>query len=537
VPPDAAAPVVERLAERGYNATPEAVTLIATAADPAAALDRAVDGASDAVRLDVTDLPDDISPSQSGYPPGETQGSPTPEGPASRVAEGPITGDSTRDSAAADAATARASAAGQATRNDRDAEPGAGSTTGVPTEPTPEITVSGDITGRSTGTGEYGDFVAVFRDRLERLSQLLRSRVTPRPASAVGTQSGGTETAAIGLVSDIRTTRNGHTLVELEDTTGTVPCLVNADRDAAERVDDLMLDEAIAVEGRLADDGGLVFADAIHRPDVPQTHSPTTADRRVSAALVSDLHVGSEEFCADAWDRFTTWLHTAEAERIEHLLIAGDMVEGVGVYPDQDEELAITDVEAQYDRFMDRLADVPDRISVLMIPGNHDAVRLAEPQPGFDRDLRERLTATGVRVVGNPSTVTIEGVSILCYHGMSLDEVIAEIPAADYDAPAEAMAHLLRKRHLAPQYGGRVQLAPEARDYLVIEGVPDVFHAGHVHKLGATSYHGVRVVNSGCWQEQTAFQRSVNIDPDPANAVIVDLDTLDVRIRSFDGEG
>jgi DNA polymerase II small subunit len=71
----------------------------------------------------------------------------------------------------------------------------------------------------------------------------------------------------------------------------------------------------------------------------------------------------------------------------------------------------------------------------------------------------------------------------------------------------------------------------------VIDEVPDVVHAGHIHKLGATSYHGVRVVNSGCWQEQTAFQRSVNIDPDPANAVIVDLDTLDVTIRSFGGTG
>lgn len=517
MPPDAAARVVERLAERGYNATPEAVTLIATAADPAAAIDRTVDAAPDAARLDVDDLPDDITPANPGDSPDETEGSASPEPP---TASGTVPGDGS--------GVGTVEAPGGA-------PPGSTSGGGVAPAAAVDLPVSGDVTGRSTGTGEYEDFVAVFRDRLDRLSRILRSRVTPRPASAVADQSGGTETAVVGLVSDIRTTRNGHTLVELEDTTGTVPCLVNADRDAAERVDDLMLDEAVAVEGRLADDGGLVFADAIHQPDVPRTHSPATADRPVSAALVSDLHVGSEEFCADAWSRFTEWLHSAEAERIGYLVIAGDMVEGVGVYPDQDEELAITDVEAQYDRFMDRLAAVPDRIEAVMIPGNHDAVRLAEPQPGFDSDLRERLTATGARVVGNPSTVTLEGVSILCYHGMSLDEAIAEIPDADYDAPAAAMEHLLRKRHLAPQYGGRVQLAPEERDYLVIEEVPDVFHAGHVHKLGATSYRGVRVVNSGCWQEQTAFQRSVNIEPDPAHAVIVALDTLDVTIRSFDG--
>jgi DNA polymerase II small subunit len=145
------------------------------------------------------------------------------------------------------------------------------------------------------------------------------------------------------------------------------------------------------------------------------------------------------------------------------------------------------------------------------------------------------MSAHDARIVSNPSTVTIEGVSILMYHGVSLDEVIAELPdeKANYDEPHRAMYQLLKKRHVAPQYGGHTRLAPEEEDFLVMNEVPDIFHSGHVHKLGYGKYHNVLTINSGCWQAQTAFQESVNIDPDAGFAPIVDLDTLDLTIRKF----
>jgi len=150
-------------------------------------------------------------------------------------------------------------------------------------------------------------------------------------------------------------------------------------------------------------------------------------------------------------------------------------------------------------------------------------------------DLRDIMSAHDARISANPSTVSIEGVSVLMYHGVSLDEVIAELPdeKATYDDPERAMFQLLKKRHVAPQYGGHTRLAPEAEDHLVIDEVPDVFHAGHVHKFGVGKYHDVLTINSGCWQSQTAFQESVNIDPDTAYAPIVDLQTLELTIRKF----
>ena len=242
----------------------------------------------------------------------------------------------------------------------------------------------------------------------------------------------------------------------------------------------------------------------------------------------------STDSAASVWSQSAN-RSQASAERIEYLLVAGDMVEGVGVYPGQDEELDIVDIFEQYEAFAEYLKEVPGDMKIVMIPGNHDAVRLAEPQPGFDEELRDIMSVHDARIASNPAVVTVEGVSVLMYHGVSLDEVIAELPEekASYDEPHNAMYQLLKKRHVAPQFGGHTRLAPEEQDYLVVDEVPDVFHTGHVHKLGWGKYRNVLAVNSGCWQAQTDFQKSVNIDPDAGFAPILDLDTLDMTVRKF----
>ncbi len=510
--------IIAELAARGYNADREAVTLLAATSDPDDAIERAV-GA----------VPDDafkISGEQvRALLDGEARESPRDPDPdpdadvSSPPTDPPVSPAEPTEEATDGGAVAPLEAEGR-----------------TPTDPERHLVeILGDITGQSTGTGKYDDFVTVFRDRYERLAGKLRGRVNHRPADAIQGMPGGGDAEMIGMVNDIRSTASGHWLIELEDTTGVFPCLVMKDREIADLVSEIVYDEVIAVRGTLADDAGILFTDEILFPDVPRTHRPTTADRHVQAALISDVHVGSQEFDADAWSRFADWLHTAEAQHVEYLLIAGDMVEGVGVYPDQDEELSIIDIYEQYEAFAEYLKEVPGDLEIVMIPGNHDAVRLAEPQPAFDEELRGIMSAHDARLTGNPSIVTLEGVSVLMYHGMSLDEIIADLPEekASYDDPQKAMYHLLKKRHVAPKYGGKMRIAPEERDYLVIDEVPDVFHTGHVHKLGFGTYNGVTAINSGCWQAQTAFQKSVNIDPDVGYAPIVDLDTLDVTARKF----
>jgi len=538
VPLEEPARIARELASHGYAADREAITLLAGAGDTGEALALAVEATpDDALKLTATDVQDVLDakprarrdpiaePSEDGDRPSEdretaeaTDGNVDRGNPS--VSSGTRVEKSTEDTASSPVEMKGSSDGGGV----RSVDPSLRS-----------IEIGNDMTGYSTGTGEYDDFVATFRDRYDRLAKKLRGRVNHRNATALQASPGGGDAGMVGMVSDIRSTASGHWLIELEDTTGVFPCLVMKDKAIAGLVEELLYDEVIAVDGTLSGDGGILFVDDLYFPDVPRTYEPSTADRHVKAALISDVHVGSREFMADAWQRFTSWLHTDEAARIEYLLIAGDMVEGVGVYPDQDEELDTIDIFDQYREFSECLKEVPGDLEIVMIPGNHDAVRLAEPQPGFDDELRSIMTAHDARIVSNPAVVTIEGVSVLMYHGVSLDEVIAELPEekASYDEPHKAMYQLLKKRHVAPQFGGHTRLAPEEKDYLVMDEVPDIFHTGHVHKLGWGKYRNVLAVNSGCWQSQTDFQKTVNIVPDSGFAPVVDLDTLNMTVHKF----
>ena len=46
-------------------------------------------------------------------------------------------------------------------------------------------------------------------------------------------------------------------------------------------------------------------------------------------------------------------------------MIAGDLVDGIGVYPRQERDLAITDVVEQYVELGRRLAELPERLTIV----------------------------------------------------------------------------------------------------------------------------------------------------------------------------
>jgi DNA polymerase II small subunit len=99
--------------------------------------------------------------------------------------------------------------------------------------------------------------------------------------------------------------------------------------------------------------------------------------------------------------------------------------------------------------------------------------------------------------------------------------------------PEKAMRLLLQSRHLAPIYGGKTTLSPETKDFLVMERVPDIFHAGHIHALGYCNYRGVLVVNSGGWQEQTDYMQKLGFNPTPGKVPVVNLQTLESKVIPF----
>ena len=393
-----------------------------------------------------------------------------------------------------------------------------------------------DITGRSTCVGDYDDFVHYFRDRYSKIREILSRRLNSRPIESLGKSTTGREVSLIGMVMDVKTTAKGNRVIELEDPTGMIIAVIQKDAEVYEQSSLIITDEVIGVTG-ISDGNGRLFVKSLLWPDMPNQTAPLEKGSGY-ALLLSDLHVGSKYFMVDAWQRFLQWLNgevddaSGLASQVQYIVIAGDLVDGVGIYPGQQNDLAIMDIYAQYEAAAEWLNGIRKGIKVIIAPGNHDIVRQAEPQPSLPEDV-QRYFRKDMLFVGNPAWVTLSGVSVLIYHGRSIDDLVLRLPGISYAAPEKAMIEMLRRRHLAPIYGSRVSIAPEHEDHYVISRPPAILHCGHVHTVGIARYKGVAVINSGTWQSQTDFQKKMNIQPVPAVVPIVDLATMKVRKLIF----
>ncbi|MDD2755487.1 MAG: DNA-directed DNA polymerase II small subunit [Methanothrix sp.] len=393
-----------------------------------------------------------------------------------------------------------------------------------------------DITGRSTCVGDYNDFVHYFRDRFSKIREILSRRLNSRPIESLGKSTTGREVSLIGMVMDVKTTSKGNRVIELEDPTGMITAVIQKDAEVFEQSSLIITDEVIGVTG-ISDGNGRLFVKSLLWPDMPNQTAPLENGSGF-ALLLSDLHVGSKYFMADAWQRFLQWLNgdtqdaSGLASQVRYIVIAGDLVDGIGIYPGQQNDLDIMDIYDQYKAAAAWLNGIRKDIQVIIAPGNHDIVRQAEPQPALPEDVQSYFRKD-MLFVGNPAWLTLSGVSVLIYHGRSIDDLVLRLPGISYAAPEKAMIEMLRRRHLAPIYGGRVSIAPEHEDHYVISRPPAILHCGHVHTVGIARYKGVAVINSGTWQSQTDFQKKMNIQPVSAVVPIVDLATMKIRKLIF----
>ena len=411
------------------------------------------------------------------------------------------------------------------------------------------VSILSDITDNSTCVGEYMEFVQFFRNRYSRLSEIIRSRVNARPIESLirsrspGMRGNGdySEVSIIGMISDMKSTTNGHRIIEIEDPTGSFSVLVRmADKELFEQASHFVLDEVVGFTGALTNDGKLMIAQKIILPDLPNIN-PKKTGTHGKAVLISDVHVGSTTFLEEEWERFLDFLKgdtdnevlASIAKEVRYLVVAGDLVDGVGIYPGQDEELTIMDVYDQYKRAAEYFREIPEHIRIIISPGNHDAVRQAEPQPKLPERIRKDFP-DNVTFVGNPAMVDLDGVKIMMYHGRSIDDLVASVPGVSYQDPTKAMVEMMKFRHLSPMYGSRVSIAPEKNDHFVLNQIPDILHCGHVHTVGVEWYKNVLLINSGTWQDQTEFQKRVNVVPTPAQVPVVDLETFRTTILRFD---
>ena len=238
-----------------------------------------------------------------------------------------------------------------------------------------DITVHYDITGNSTTEGKMTDITACFNDRLQSIRKLIvQNSNLPRKHQEISRllaeygryQGYDNKAVAIGLVNEPRYTKNGHLMWGLEDETGEMTCLLTKrsgeDRDRAhEQILEagLMPDDVMGVSGTFSQTGDVFYVDDLHFPLETQ-HRKVSSEAGVSVAFLSDIHVGSKTFLEAQWHKMVRWFHTDPlAKTIKYLILSGDCVDGVGIYPGQDKELAIPDLFAQYSEFARLLELLP----------------------------------------------------------------------------------------------------------------------------------------------------------------------------------
>ena len=384
-----------------------------------------------------------------------------------------------------------------------------------------------DSSNKSYTSGEIGDLITYFQSRYEKLSKILKQRPDLKMTTKVADiEDGQTTLNLILMVKEIRSTKNGHRFVEFEDDTGSISILFsNKNEELFAEAEKLVKDEVVGVIANK--DNDFVIANQLIYPGVTRIQEK---DMDFGIVFLSDVHIGSLTFLEDAFKKFIDWINCEFgneeqrkiAEDIKYLIIAGDIVDGIGVYPNQDKELSIKDIREQYDEAARFLGNIRSDIKIIITPGNHDASRLAEPQPAVPEEYAKALyELNNVEFVSNPAVVSLDGIQVLIYHGESFNELPMAIKGLSYEKNEYMMEELLRKRHLAPIYGERTPLASELEDYLVIEHVPDIFHTGHIHINSYKKYNGIHMINSGTFQTQTEYQKIKNIEPTPAQVPVI----------------
>lgn len=401
------------------------------------------------------------------------------------------------------------------------------------------------------------NFVSYFNSRYKAIENILKVRQELNNLTSIARVKSKKEkenVAIIALVTEKTVTANNHIILTVEDLTGQVKVLISKNKpDLYDVAKDVVNDEVIGISASTNEKGeNIIFATNITLPDVPLQREVKKSPENEYAVFLSDIHVGSNTFLEEKFEKFLKWIsgeagnekHRNITEKIKYVFIAGDLVDGVGIYPGQEEELEIKDIYGQYKRCAELLQKIPKHINIIVCPGNHDATRLSEPQPPLFKDFTKPLTdMPNLTMVSNPSIINIgstkdfPGFDVLLYHGYSFDYFVANVDSirnsGGYDRADMIMRFLLQRRHLAPSHSATLYVPDAEEDSLVIRQVPDFFVSGHIHKVAVSSYRGVSLICGSCWQSMTSFQEKMGHHPEPARVPLVNLKTRDTKIMRF----
>lgn len=389
--------------------------------------------------------------------------------------------------------------------------------------------------------GEASEFQNYFKSRYMKLKRILEERGERyiRIADLMKAPR-NSEAFLIVMLLDKKDYQNSIILMVEDDSGQTRLIISKKDTELLKKAEKVLPDQVFGV--RVTKINNTFLVKDLFLPDVPLKHKTIEKYLRdVYVVLLSDLHIGSKKFRKDYFESFLDWINRSrdsEVKKIKYIVIAGDLVDGVGVFPRQEDELEYNSINQQIEEAGKILSEIPREMKILISAGNHEPVSKAIPQPPLPLEYRKILDKNGEYIfIGNPCYVKLEDRLLLVYHGQSLDDMIQYLPNISYTTLSRDIGVLLemilKYRHLTPIYGENTSILPTPEDLLVIDEIPDIIHTGHVHVAYAGGYREVLLVNSGTWQDQTSFQREIGLEPTVGTAILINLKTLTVRLKKF----
>jgi len=280
---------------------------------------------------------------------------------------------------------------------------------GIKDDPTlqSEIKVLSDPTTKiTTGEGVKG-YNALFSSRFNKLKKIISDRPESRKLKSIAsvkTVKSEDDMYVCGLVTTRNSERNITKLV-LEDPSGSFEGIV-FDSELQKTAGTLLTDQFVMARISLGKNSGFIIKDLI-QPDIPD-QPINKSETEACAVFLSDLHIGSKYFMEEEFREFVSWLSSPDpvARKIRFILIGGDIVDGVGIYPNQDKELVCQTIEEQLKKVEDLISKIPKNMKIIIMPGNHDPGRRALPQPAIPKKYNSSLwEMENVVMVGYPAVV------------------------------------------------------------------------------------------------------------------------------------
>jgi len=392
------------------------------------------------------------------------------------------------------------------------------------------------------------NFVTHFRNRLCFLSGVLQQHSDLRNLVSINKILRTRQAfSIIGIIASKKVTKNKNLLFEVEDMTGKIKVLVNnKNEEIYKKAEEITLDSVIGFSG--SGDNRIFFTNDVFFPDA-LLHEKKKASIEEHALFIGDLHFGSKLFLEKSFLKFIDYLNgkipnTPEVDKIKYLFIVGDLVTGVGNYPGQEKDLKLNDLEEQFSMLAGILGKIRKDIFIIISPGNHDGVRIMEPQPILDEKYAWPLfNMKNVILTENPCTINIgckknfPGFNVLTYHGFSFpfyaNNISKLVLKKAMNCPDQIMKYLLKNRHLAPTHAS-TQYFPLKEDALLIKEVPDIFVSAHTHKCAVSYYNNVLLVSVSCWESISSYQQKFGNTPDHCKVPVVNLKTRAVKILDFE---